>query len=324
MAGLARAQPLSEPPLPAPVTPPTFDPRRGFRAGAGLTGLAGMDTRSTAFVAGGSLDFHFDWSFGLIGLRASPRLFLESANDRWIAFGGAVDTQLHVNLGKIFALRAGVELGAFPTEGSGIFFFAPTFGVVFKFGTRSQFQLGLGVEAPVTGQPMVGALSLAYLFGADPPPRVDPAPQVVAPPPLTLVSMAKTQAPLVVKAEPLSERQREAKAMLSAIGAAVRAFHQQNGKLPRPIDSSPHGDCCAMPGKQCEVTQANFSAWRSLGLKADDRLRYHYELTVTPYGFIARATGNPMCTDATEVWEVRGTIISKDRQLIISEPTQTL
>lgn len=152
------------------------DRRKGFHPGFGATFLAGG--LSAQFVLGGSLDAHFEYSFGILGLRASPHVLFEIAAERWLAIGGTLEAGAHLNLGRVFTLRAGVTGGVLPTSRSAIFYFAPTAGMAWKFGPASNVQLGLGIEFPLTGQPFVVALSLAYLFELGPPPApsTEPSP----------------------------------------------------------------------------------------------------------------------------------------------------
>lgn len=148
------------------------DRRKGFHPGFGATFLAGGI--SSLFVLGGSLDAHFEYSFGLLGLRASPRVLFEVAWDRWLAIGGTLDAAAHLNLGRVFTIRAGAAVGVLPTSRNNILYVSLTGGLVWKFGPASNIQLGLGFEYPVTGQPLIVGLSLAYLFELGPQPPANP------------------------------------------------------------------------------------------------------------------------------------------------------
>lgn len=138
------------------------DPRRGLHVGGGLSLGVGF---LNGVVLGGALQGHVEYSFGWLGLRASPRLLVETSWGRWIATGGTVDTSVHFNLGRVFTLLLGAAIGVVPTAPTRLFYFAPSGGLALKFGRASNIQTGLSIEWPVTGQPPLLLWSLAFLFG---------------------------------------------------------------------------------------------------------------------------------------------------------------
>jgi hypothetical protein len=160
------------------------DARRGLHLGAGLEGLLGF---RSSVVVGGAASFLVDYSFGLVSLRGAARFIVDSAPREWISIGGALAVQVDLNLGRVFAFRGGVEVGALPSSATNAFMFAPMLGLALKLGPRSQTQLGLVVEFPLTGQALLVSFGVTYLFGDDAPPAATPVepqePGPSAPPP---------------------------------------------------------------------------------------------------------------------------------------------
>lgn len=162
--GSASLPPSSQPAAAAETPPPTKrrpaladERRKGFHVGPGISigyFLVGF---------GSSLEAHFDYSFGLLSLRLTPKLLGLLKASQWLALGASVHSQAHLNLGRVFAITAGFELGALPTPQAGLLA-APSFGAALKFGKRSELNLGLTFLFPLTGQPFGANFSFGYLF----------------------------------------------------------------------------------------------------------------------------------------------------------------
>lgn len=136
--------------------PLRVDPRLtkgdGFHAGVGL-GVFGFFF--LAYVAQATVQAHFDWKWGLLGARLSPTLRgtlvgVASAtpwSDRF--FSATVDGQFHLNLGRVFALGVGVEIGTLVTPGAAAgrtwhFVVGPSLSpAILRLGDRGQHQLAL-------------------------------------------------------------------------------------------------------------------------------------------------------------------------------------
>lgn len=181
----AAPEPLQAPQYPQPVRPlgwvqpppavgssgveevPPASTRLGFHVGVG-GGLLYLPIGYGVFTANAQLNL--DWTFGVVGIRISPTLTYYQYYNAYVAI--SADTKVHFNIGDIFALGVGLDLGGAPGGGGGLYLGASVAPAIFKLGSRGQHQLALQVSVPVIvttprwsyfGMPMA-SLGYNYLF----------------------------------------------------------------------------------------------------------------------------------------------------------------
>lgn len=140
------AQLVASPPPPPPAravdeviaeSTPKSRKREGFHFGVGAS--LGLSNAGPSAFAHGHFDFNFGWPALRLGLNVGTY-------SNWIGtmINPSVDSLFHFNIGRVFSLGAGVQLGV--TFGEGYFFtyLAPVIQpVIIKLGEGGQHQISL-------------------------------------------------------------------------------------------------------------------------------------------------------------------------------------
>jgi hypothetical protein len=119
------------------------DDRKGFHFGiGGMLGLSWqlLSSGNYGYVApglGNNLEAHFQWTFGLIGVRISPSLGLNLGSRFGISLGAL--SQVQFNFSRLYALGAGLHLGFEIMDGRGFGMFGPSISpALIRLGDRGQ------------------------------------------------------------------------------------------------------------------------------------------------------------------------------------------
>jgi hypothetical protein len=131
---------------------PDANSRKGFHLGIGFNlgvapyiNYAGSGFGQFFYVAIGPQaagEFHFDWTFGIAGLRLSPSL-AAIAGGSGVGIGPLLHVQFHLNLGSVFTLGGGLQGGVYLGSLNGGIIGPTLSPMILKLGDRGQHQIEL-------------------------------------------------------------------------------------------------------------------------------------------------------------------------------------